>query len=229
MNFFNIIVIFSVLITSFSSAAEPVDKLCNVNLSAGFTMNESTLEFIQDTNEKITENKSLYKIIEGVNLFINNQRITLTDTQKELVNKYDKNIRQLVPQVKKVAIEGVDSAIEGVNVAFNGLLGEGNRIAEGLTKELMLVRTQVESNLSIEKGISVGTEGLEGEALLGKNFKQRIKSSVETTVLNSMGSILMSLGQQMISTKGSSLSFEERINKFSQSIEREIAVRTATI
>ena len=93
----------------------------------------------------------------------------------------------------------------------------------------MLVRTQVESNLSIEKGISVGTEGLEGEALLGKNFKQRIKSSVETTVLNSMGSILMSLGQQMISTKGSSLSFEERINKFSQSIEREIAVRTATI
>lgn len=201
---------------------------CNVNLSAGFTINTTAIEFIAD-GESSDNKRSLYKIVEGKKLYIAEQVFILSHSQQALVKEYDAKIRHLVPQVKTVAIEGIDLAVDGVNVAFNDLLGEGNSVAADLTKELTLIRQQVAANLSIEKGISIGVEGLESESLLGKDFEQRIESVVQKAVVNSMGSILMSMGQQMMAAEGSGESFETRMEKFAQRIEDEMNMRTSII
>ena len=201
---------------------------CNVNLSAGFTINTNAIEFISD-GESNENKRSLYKIVGGKKLYIAEQAFTLSTTQQTLVKEYDAKIRHLVPQVKTVAIEGIDLAVDGVNVAFNGLLGEGNNVAADLTKELTLIRQQVARNLSIDNGISIGVEGLESESLLGKDFEQRIESVVQKAVINSMGSILMSMGQQMMAAEGSDQSFETRMENFAQSIEDEMTARSSII
>jgi hypothetical protein len=229
MTFFHSTLIASTLTTVLASSAVYAHESCNVDLSAGFTINTNTIEFLTADSEDSDEQHSLYKITDGKKLFVGNAQVTLTDDQEVLLKQYDEKIRQLVPQVKSVAIEGVDLAVEGVNLAFNGLLGEGNAVGADLTKELELIREQVIANLSIENGISVGVEGLESDELLGKDFDQRIESAVEKAVLNSMGSILIAVGQQMMSADGDEDSFETRMENFGDTIEQEMTVRADKI
>jgi len=235
MTNFQVTLIASALTASFASSAVYAHQSCNVNLSAGFTINTSSIEFLQDEEETsakvLTEqgNRSLYKIVDGKNLYVNNETIALTKDQQIIVQKYDEKIRQLIPQVKRVAIDGVDLAVDGINLAFNGLLGEGNSVAADLTNELKSIRKQVVSNLSIEKGVSIGVEGLESEELLGKDFDQRIEKAVEKAVINSMGSIMIAIGQQMMSSGGDGENFDTRMENFSNTIEQEMTIRTAKI
>lgn len=229
MTYFHATLIASALTVSFTSSAAYANKSCNVDLSAGLTINVNSIEFLQDEAGKDEKKRSLYKIIDGKKLLVDNQHIELSDVQQALVKKYDEKIRSLVPQVKNVAIEGVDMAIEGVNLAFNGLLGEGNAVAADLTTELTLIREQVSTNLSIEHGVSVGVEGLESEGLLGKDFDKRIESAVEKAVLNSMGSILIAMGQQMVASDGDERNFETRMENFGENIEHEMTTRSAII
>jgi len=229
MTYFNATLITCTLTASIASSTAYAYKPCNVALSAGLTINVNAIEFLQAESENNNKKRSLYKIIDGKKLFIDNQPFTLSKSQQALVQEYDAKIRHLVPQVKNVAIEGIDLAVEGVNVAFNGLLGEGNNVAADLTKELRLIRKQVLSNLSIENGISIGVEGLESDSLLGKDFEQRIESVVQKAVLNSMGSILMSMGQQMVAAEGSEQNFETRMENLGQTIEDEMTARSSAI
>jgi hypothetical protein len=229
MTYFHSSLIASALTVSLASSAAYAYESCNINLSAGFTINASSIEFVQAQGENDEKQRSLYKIIDGKKLLVDNQNIALSDAQQALVQKYDEKIRHLVPQVRNVAIEGVDLAVEGVNLAFNALLGEGNNVAADLTKELTLMREDVVTKLSIENGISVGINGLENDELLGKDFDKRIESAVEKAVLNSMGSILIAMGQQMMTAKGDEESFDTRMEKFSESIEDEMTARTAVI
>jgi len=229
MTYFHATLIASTLTTVLASSAVYAHESCNVDLSAGFKINTNSIEFVEAEREGSDEQHSLYRIKDGKQLYVDNDKVTLTDKQKALVKQYDAKIRELVPQVKSVAIEGVDLAVEGVNLAFNGLLGEGNAVAADLTKELKLIREQVTTNLTIENGISVGVDGLESEELLGKDFDQRIESVVEKAVLNSMGSILMAMGQQMIAGEADEQSFETRMEKFGDTIEHEMTTRSEKI
>ena len=229
MTYFNATLIASTLTAALASSAVYAHQSCNVDLSAGFTINTNTIEFLHTGDESNAGQQSLYKITEGKQLTVGNEQVILTAAQQALVKQYDAKIRQLVPQVKSVAIEGVNLAVEGVNLAFNGLLGKGNAVAADLTQELELIREQLVTNLSIENGISVGVDGLESEELLGKDFEQRIESAVENAVLNSMGSILMAVGQQMMAADGDENSFETRMENFGETIEHEMTTRTAKI
>ena len=229
MTYFQASLIASALTASFISTSVSANESCNVELSAGFTINNTSIEFLAEQADNTNEKRSLYKITDGKQLSIGTASIELNQDQQALLQQYDTKIRNLVPQVKTVVIEGVDLAVEGVNLAFNGLLGEGNSVASDLTKELETIREQVVSKLSIENGISVGVEGLESEELLGKDFDQRIDSVVEKAVLNSMGSILIAMGQQMVSSGNDEQSFEKRMENFGESIEREMTVRTDKI
>jgi Protein of unknown function (DUF2884) len=229
MTYFHPTLIASALTLSFASSAVYANTSCNVDLSAGFSIKVNSTEFLQAKGENNEKRRSLYTIIAGKKLLVENQEIKLSDDQQTLVNKYDEKIRHLVPQVKSVAIEGVDLAIEGVNLAFNGLLGEGNAVAADLTAELTLIREQVSTNLSIEHGVSVGVEGLESEGLLGKDFDKRIESAVEKAVLDSMGSILIAMGQQMVASEGDERNFETRMENFGENIEHEMTSRSAVI
>lgn len=225
MTYFNATLIASSLTAALASPLVYAHESCNVDLSAGFKINANSIEFLEDNKDR----HSLYKITDGKELYVDNDKVALSDQQKNLVKQYDAKIRELVPQVKSVAIDGVDLAVEGVNLAFNGLLGEGNVVAADLTKELNLIREQVATNLTIDNGIYVGVDGLESEELLGKDFDQRIESVVEKAVLNSMGSILMAMGQQMIAGDGAEQNFETRMENFGETIEHEMESRSEKI
>ena len=65
------------------------------------------------------------------------------------------SIRAMVPQIRTMAIEGLELALEGVNLAFNELFGEGNTVGAKLTQELSTLRDQVATRFTAEHGITI--------------------------------------------------------------------------
>ncbi len=207
-----------------SSASVLAHDSCNVELEAGFTINESSIEFFSEKNQN-----TLYKINDDKSLMVAGEAIDLNNEQQALVSQYSTSIKAMVPQVRTIAIEGVDLALEGVNLAFNELLGEGNDVDADLTTELSTLRDDVSTRYTLAHGFTIGKDGLDNDELLGKEFEQRIESAVEKAVMGSMGSIMMAVGQEMISSGGDSNAFETRMENFGENIEHEMKTRAEKI
>ncbi len=196
---------------------------CDVDLDAGFSINKSSIEFLDE------DNHSLYKIINDEALIVSGEHIALSSNQQKLVHEYSTSIRALVPEIRTVAIEGVDLALEGVNLVFTKLLGEGSNVGEEVTQELSSLRDEVSTRFSIEHGFTIGSDGVGGDELLGAEFEERIESAVEKAVVNSMGTLLVALGQQMLFSGGDTDDFETRMESFGEDMEHEMEKRAEKI
>jgi len=227
----------SALICAVTSTSVFAHESCEVNLTAGIKINSQSIEFFEvnkNNDDKSTKSAvSLYKIVDDNQLIVGAETVSLTAEQKLLVKDYSSSIRNLVPQVKTLAIEGVDLALEGVDLAFTKLLGEGNDVGAELSQELLLVRQAVDSKLSIKNGITFGLNGNDSSVivndLMGEEFEQRIESAVEKAVMNSMGSLLVALGQEMLFSDGNTDTFETRMESFGDDIATEMESRAEKI
>lgn len=224
----------SVLFCAITSTSAWAHQSCEVDLTAGISINSQKIEFfaVDEDNEDETA-VSLYKIVDDNQLVVGDETVKLSAEQQAIVHEYSSSIRILVPQVKTLAIEGVDLAIEGVDLAFNKLLGENNDVSGQLNQELLLVREAVDNKLSIEKGITFGLKGGDSNDmvndLMGEEFEQRIESAVEKVVMNSMGSLLVALGQEILFSGGDSDAFEARMENFGDDIATEMETRAEKI
>jgi hypothetical protein len=203
---------------------------CDIELDAGLTLNETTLEFFNDTQAVNSNKKVLYKIYNDHTLIVRGQEVDLNNQQQALVTQYSTSIRAMVPRVKTIAIEGVDLALEGVNLAFNELLGKGNNVGAELTQELSTLRDEVTTRFTAEHGITIDENG---EEILGEEFEQRIESAVEKAVMNSMGSLLIAMGQKMLlsddETGEDGNTFESQMESFGERMANEMETRAEKI
>ncbi len=221
---FNKTLLVATILATLSSASVLAHDSCDVELEAGFNINENSIEFFSEKSKN-----TLYKIDNDETLIVDGETIDLDDEQQALVIQYSTSIKAMVPQVRTIAIEGVDLALEGVNLAFNELLGEGNDVGADLSYELSKLKDEVSSRFTLEHGFTIGEDGLDNDELLGDEFEQRIESAVEKAVMSSMGSIMMAVGQEMISSGGDSNAFETRMENFGENIEHEMETRAEKI
>jgi len=196
---------------------------CDVELDMGLNISKNTIEFLSD-NDQLR-----YKIINNETLMIGGEELSLTDSQQSLVTDYSNSIRAVVPEVKTIAFEGIDLAVDGVNMAFNELLGEGNDVGAELTQELSNIRAELDERFSEDKTFHINNEGIDTEDFLGEEFEQRIETVVENAVLQSMGSILVAVGQEMLFSGSSADSLETRMENFGEQIESEMEARAEKI
>lgn len=213
------------LISVFISKTLYAHDTCDVELEAGLTLNKSKLEFF----ESDSSHEVLYSIDNAYNLTVQGEEVSLNSEQQGLVKQYHTDISAMVPQVRKIAIEGVDLALQGVNIAFNELLGEGNTVGSDLTRELSVMKEEVAERFTIEHGFTIGEDGLEDDELFGEDIEQRIESAVEEAVMGSMGSLLVALGQEMMFSSGDTNTFEARMENFGENMEREMEQRAKKI
>jgi len=206
-----------------SGAVLAHDSSCNVELDTGFSIDKSTIAFLDKHDETI------YKIVDNEELIVQGEVVDLNDSQQQLVNEYSTSIRAMVPEIQSIAIEGVDLAVTGVNLAFNELLGEGNDIATELTRELTLVREDVSTKFSEDHGFTIGENGINDGEFFGEEFEERIESVVEKAVMNSMGTLLVAVGQEMLFSGGDTDAFEARMENFGENIEHQMEARAEKI
>jgi len=212
------------IFTSLVSTSAFATNSCDVNLTAGFTVNVDTIEFFNEGNERI-----LYKIVDDEELSVAGKTIKLNTAQQQLINHYSTSIKAMVPKVRSVALEGVDLALEGVNLAFDELLGAGNHVGADLTKELLSLRDEVAANYTLEHGFTLGSNGLTHDELFDEAFEGRVQATVEKAVMNSMGSIMVALGQEMLTTGEAGEGFTVRMEKFGDTIKNRMKVGAETL
>ncbi len=191
---------------------------CDVDLNAGVKITTNSIEFSKN-------GESLYQIVGRDGLIVDGEAIMLSSSQAALVQDYSNSIRAVVPEVKSIAIEGIALATEGVNLAFNELLGEGNEVGAELTHELANLSNEIDNRLSVENGIEIGEDGVVGEDFFGEEFEQRIEENIERAIKNSMGSLLIAVGQEMMFSGGDMEAFETRMEDFGQRIEHQMETR----
>ncbi len=215
-------------LVSFSGYSNSVnfDNDCNVELEAGIRINHSSITFLDDNDN------ALYKILNDKKLIVNGEQQTLTSSQQALLNEYSTSIRAVVPQVKTVVIEGLDLAAEGVSLAFNELLGEGNEVTADLTQEFTSLRDELSTRFSIEEELYISSDGnlSSGDSsnkddFFDEDFENRIENIVEKTMMKSMGTLMVAVGQQMLFSGGDADAFEAKMETFGEKIEQEIELR----
>ncbi|SEK30778.1 Protein of unknown function [Colwellia chukchiensis] len=201
---------------SFSSEA------CHVDLHGGINIDAKQITF--------SKNKApLYTISDNQTLLVQGQKVTLTAQQQALVNDYATKVRALVPEVKSLALDAIDLAIDGVNLAFNELLGQGNKVSTELTTQLTTIRAEVDREFDQNKGFYIDEEGFSGDDYFNDDFEQRIESAVENTIKNSIGGLMIALGQEMLASGGDMSAFEDKMTRFGEHIEHEMTTRSATL
>lgn len=204
--------------TSFAHDTSFSNDACNVELNGGININTKEIVF--------SKNKTpLYRIVNNDTLIINGNNVDLTTSQQALLKQYSTDIRAAIPEVKSFALDAIDLAIDGVNLAFNELLGEGNHTSTDLTSQLNVIRTEVESEFDASKDFYIDKDGFSGDDFFGDEFEKRIESAVESTIQNSIGSLLIAIGQELLFSDGQASTLEARMEAFGETIEHEVEAR----
>tara|TARA_R110000737_G_scaffold132041_2_gene163708 strand:- start:194 stop:997 length:804 start_codon:yes stop_codon:yes gene_type:complete len=191
---------------------------CNVDLNGGININAEEITF--------SKNKSpLYTITNNETLLVKGEEVYLTAQQQKLLGKYSSSIRGVVPEVKSIALDAIDLAIDGVNLAFNELLGAGNNVSSELTIQLTTIRAEVDAEFDKQNNFYIDENGFSGKDFFGEDFEQRIESAVESTIKNSLGSLMIALGQEMLFSGGDMNAFESKMENFGELIEHEMEAR----
>ena len=198
-----------------TAGAAAAHDSCHLELDAGLRITEDSIEFYD-------ENDPLYKIVDDQYLVVNGQPLKLNPTQQDAVALYASSIRAAVPEVRDMALDGIDLAIEAITLTFDGLLGEKNQVSAQLTTELKNTKSDVNRYFTSGRPISLNRAHEDTPDFLGKQFETRIERIVETSVQNSIGSIMIAMGKEILAAGGNMQAFEERMNKFGEQMELQM-------
>jgi len=209
----------SAILLSGSAVAHDVhfsSNSCDVDLNAGISIKQNVITFTKN-------NKPLYQIIDNQTLIVDGKTISLDSNQEKLVNEYSTKLRVVPTEAKRIAIDAIDLAAEGVNLAFSEILGEGNDISVNLTRQLTEIRSDVNSQFDVND-FTIDENGNLQDDFFTEEFGQKISDMVQDTVKNSMGTLLVAVGQQMLFS-GDMDAFEAKMENFGSQIEAQMEQR----
>ncbi len=198
----------ALLITSSLTAGTVMahdNKECNVSLNYDLSIKPNMMVVSDNGDEK-------YRI-EQSNLFVDGKRISLDREQKQLLNQYSDEMYAQVPEVIDLVNDAMDIASGAVSISMNALLGDnaGEKIDD--------LMGRIESRVS-KIAYQDGSEFYLGatDSTIDDAFDEGFEQEIEDAVKSSIGSIMISLGGQLISSEGGS--FDEKIASFEQKMEQ---------
>lgn len=179
--------LFTALVVLMMAGSAAAHNSCDLDLHAGVRITDNSIEFYES-------DESIYNIIEDQYLEVKGKTQKLTQAQQRLIANYAASIRAAVPEVQGLALDGIDLAIDGVTLAFDSLLGEKNKISAQLNIELTNLKGDVNRHFSSGNSISFNRGGdNDTPDFLGKQFETRLERIVDTSVQDSIGSLMVLL------------------------------------
>ncbi|BAJ01005.1 conserved hypothetical protein [Shewanella violacea DSS12] len=188
-----------------SSASYSSDNShCEVALNYDITV-EPKLLSISDAG------KEVYRIEMG-KLYVQGEQVPLNARQEKLLSQYSDQVSTQVPEVIALVHDAVGIASTAASMALTPLLGDA---AGAKLDEMMDGFQQRVEKLAYQNGdkFYLGSTESSLEDTFGEDFEQE----VEQLVKNSIGTMMMNLGSEMLSGDGDS--FEQKMQSFGQKME----------
>lgn len=194
--------------------------------SVSFSNNECNVEFKNDVRIKPSE-LEIFKADTQRMLFttqgelaINGEQIQLSSAQRQALTDYTANLRAQLPEVANIALDGVkiaSVALEEVANAFNiDNLGNIATLMDDIQHDVEDTFYQQGTFVMGQQSFTQFGENFE------QQFEQKIERVVESAVMQSMGSVLVTLGSALIGSGGDMQAFEERMENMGAKIAEKI-------
>ena len=198
---------------------------CSVNFNYGIVIDPVHIRMLN-------HGQTYLQINHNTQLFIQGREINLTDKQQKLLNNYALGIRQQVPEIVSIAIEGVDIGLKAVNKVIGGLTGENSASHQKIQEKFEEIKWSIRKrfNHSDQNYYLAPQDFNNFDELFTGEFEQEI----EEIVSESIGTILMAVGEAMINTKNENnqqsieqriLPFDERMETMAKDLKLEIGSR----
>jgi hypothetical protein len=165
---------------------------CNVNFNYGVVIDPAHIRIIKHTQTEVQINHQHQ-------LFIHGREIPLTKEQQVFLDRYTSGIREQVPAIVAIATEGVDMGLKAVNKVIAGLTGENSASHQKFQGKLNELQWRIKSRFhQSAKSYYVAPQDFDN---LDEIFKGEFEEEIEEIITDSLGTILMAVGEAM-STKG---------------------------
>jgi len=210
------------IISSTLFCSNVIAKQCDVNFNYGVV--------IDPQHVRMLVHHQTYVQINGQNqLFVNGREISLDKEQQALLSQYTAGIRQQVPNIISIAIEGVDVGLKAVNKVIGGLTGENSASHQKFQQKFDEMQSRLRKRFNhSDNNYYIGAQDFD-------DFDQIFSGEIEEIVSDSIGSILTALGEAITSDDDTQQSekrvdtFDERMKGMGKDLKLEISSRVSSL
>ena len=144
-------------------------------------------------------------------------------------------IRQQVPEIVSIAIEGVDIGLKAVNEVVAGLTGENSASQQKVQAKFEELKWRIRARFNQSaNNYYIAPQDLNN---LDEIFTGEFEQEIEAMISTSIGSILEAVGQSILANDNSSdyggetriTTFDERLTTLSKDLELEVAERAKAL
>ncbi|MBA6292176.1 YggN family protein [Colwellia sp. MB3u-70] len=197
----------SLLITCLCMSAANAQQ-CDINFNYGVIIDPAHL--------RIVNQGQTYVQINGQHqLFVYGREIALNKAQKSQLSEYTRGIRSQVPAIVSIAIEGVELGLKAVNKVISSLTGENSATHQQFQEKFDEMKSRLRTRFNhSDESYYIAPQDFDD---FDEIFTGEFKKEIETIVTNSVGNILVAVGEAI--THKEKQSTEQRIETFDQRIE----------
>ena len=193
-----------------------VDNQCNTQLhgSISYQHGDLTVTTLDGDTVLITPTHEL---------FIDGDKVDLSDEEQRWVSDYYTNIETAIPMTVQIATEGLHVASYAVTEVFSEMLGTDNEMVQEFDVFFTDLKAELDTRFYAADGsYQFHSEGLNGNNWIDDAWEEEFESRVESLVEKSMGHMLMAIGRQMLFEDGDMEDFATRMDNFGATIEQRV-------
>jgi hypothetical protein len=203
-----------------------IAKQCDVNFNYGVVIDPHHIRML--------DHHQTYVQINGQDqLFVNGREISLNNEQQALLSQYTSGIRQQVPDIISIAIEGVDIGLKAVNRVIGGLTGENSASHLKFQKKFDDMQSRLRKRFNhSDNNYYIGAQDFDD---LDEIFAGKFENEIEEIVSDSIGTILTALGEAITSDDDTQNNekrvdtFDERMTSMGKDLKLEISTRVNSL
>lgn len=186
------------------NAVSAEHKQCDVELTHGLIITEDTIRIVDNNQTRV-------QINHGNQLLVKGQWIELNAQEAQVLEQYNKMIRDTVPELVDLATDGVNIGLSAIENVVTGL---SDKEPEELKTQLQYVERALRDKF--KRGDDFFYIAPQSLSKLDDFFAQEVSKKIHTAIQGSLGAMLVSLGDALQSQEGN---IEDRINDVGERME----------
>jgi hypothetical protein len=181
---------------------------CDINFNYGVIIDPAHLRIVN-------QGQTYVQINSQHQLFVYGREIALNKAQKNQLSEYTSGIRSQVPAIVSIAIEGVELGLKAVNKVISSLTGENSATHQQFQEKFDEMKSRLRTRFNhSDESYYIAPQDFDD---FDEIFTGEFKKEIETIVTNSVGNILVAVGEAI--THKEKQSTEQRIETFDQRIK----------
>ncbi|PKI17051.1 YggN family protein [Colwellia sp. 12G3] len=201
---------------------------CSINLNYGVIIDPKHIRIVDKGKTRVQINNTKQ-------LFIRGREISLSPEQQQLLSNFSVGIRQQVPEIVSIAIEGVDIGLKAVNEVVAGLTGENSASQQKVQAKFDELKWRIRARFNQSaNNYYIAPQDLND---FDEMFTGEFEQEIEAIISNSLGTILEAVGQSILADDNNTeyvgetriATFDKRLTTISNGLELQVAQRAKAL